>query len=154
MKTSETEFEFPVLGFPVSQDFFGFRDRRTLTTCGRFTIKENLAIGTELVDANFRRWVVRAVKKVGNARPWFIRPFTYWLLAPQFWVDHDLESLEPISLKEVKDRIRLSMQIYPPEWSHEDDLDTVIATDFADLEAAGSIAEIYERFQPDTFEAY
>jgi len=152
MKTSEMEFEFPVLGFPVDQDFLGFRDRRALTTCGRFTIEKNLAVGTEFIDARLRRWVVRTARKVGNARPWFVRPFTYWLVPPLFRIEHELEALEPLSLDEVKDRIRVSMQAYPPEWSPDDELDTVIATDFADLAAAGSVAEIYERFQPDTFE--
>ena len=152
MKTSDVEFQFPVLGFTADQEFLGFRDRKVLTACGPLTAKGNLEVGTEFVDADLRRWVVRSMLTIRNARPWFLRPLAHVLGVRLYRVEHELEVLEPISLDEVKQRIHRWMVANPPEWSPHDDLDTVIATNFADLGEASSIAEIYERFQPDTFE--
>ena len=117
------------------------------------TAKGLLAIGSEFIDADLRRWVVRAMPVIRNAHPWFLRPLTYLASGPFYRVDHELEALEPISLEEVKRRIRAWMQANSPEWSPDDDLDEVISANVADLEAATSITEIYERFQPDTFES-
>ena len=89
MKTGEANFHFPVLGFTLDLNIWGFQDLDRLTRCGPRTLKEDTQIGMEFVDADGRRWGVRSVRRTGRAGSLFslLLPFG----PPQSRIEHDLE---------------------------------------------------------------
>lgn len=69
MRTTEANINFPVLGFTPDREIWGFEDLNTLTSCGPRTLKNNMQIGMELIDAEGRRWGVRSIRRTGRDQP-------------------------------------------------------------------------------------
>ena len=105
MRTSEVEFSFPVLGFTPDVDAWVFKDRKMLTTCGPDTLKKQMQVGMELVDADGRRWRVTSVRALGPIRPLWLWLIHLLALKPQTRIDQELEPLDPLSLDEIKARV-------------------------------------------------
>jgi len=151
MKTAQADFRFPVLGFTTDSDVWGLPDLDALTTCGPRTLKEGLQVGMELVDADGRRWVVRSVRRTGRAGSLL----SSLLSSPaQSRIEHELESLEPISLAEVQARVCKAMSSHPDFWCEDDERDTVLPARLAEVNAIAAIADIHQVLGLDSFHAY
>jgi hypothetical protein len=151
MKTAQAGFRFPVLGFTTDGDLWGFADLKMLTSCGPRTLKDRMQDGMELVDADGRRWVVRSVARLGRTGSWLMVLLTF---NPQSRIEHELDEMGPLTLAEVKARIRARMAAHPEDWGEGPTEDEDRAESLKQLETARSIAAIYERLMPDTFEPY
>lgn len=151
MKTSQADFRFPVLGLTTDLDVWGLPDLDALTTCGSRTLKDGLQLGMELIDADGRRWLVHSVKRIGRAGSLFRR----LLYSPaQLRIEHELEALQPVSLAETQDRVCAAMKAHPDFWCQEDELDTVLRAQLAEVTAATTISGIHDVLGLDTFEPY
>ena len=151
MKTSDVDFHYPVLGFtPADQEIWGFPDLDRLTKCGPRTLKNDLQAGMELIDADGRRWIVRSVQRTGRAGSWLsmLLPFG----PPQSRIEQDLESLDPVSLKEVQNRACAAMEAHEESFVEGGDRDEEFLPLLAEIRRTTAIAQIYELLQPDTFE--
>jgi hypothetical protein len=151
MKSSEADLQFPVLGFTPDRENWGFPDLDRLTKCGPGTLKENKQVGMELIDAKRRRWRVLSIRRTGRAGS--LLSYLWIFGPPQFRIEQELEELAPISLADARQRMRESVETYSVDYMDGDD-DTEYRSLLEKLGAAGSISEIYELFQPDTFEPY
>ncbi|MEW6020369.1 MAG: hypothetical protein AB1760_20110 [Pseudomonadota bacterium] len=150
MKTSEIDLAFPVIGFTVDEDVWGFRDLRGLTTCGRRTLKKGMQDGMELVDSRGARWRVSGIEKLGPSDPWWA-----WLIGqPLYRIAQEVEPLPPLSLAEIQDRVCAAMLAHPLFWCVEEDQDTEIAVRTAELRAVTSVADFFDIMDIDTFENY
>lgn len=143
--------KFPVLGFTPDGENWGFPDLDRLTKCGPRTLKENMQDGMELVDADGRRWRVLSVRRTGRTGSWLMA-----LLAagPQSRIEQDLEALPALSLSEVKQRTRESLNAFAADYKGFDGDEVEFASMLASVESARSISEIYELIGADTFESY
>jgi hypothetical protein len=153
MKTAEAGFHFPVLGFTPDREIWGFQDLDRLTKCGPRTLRGGMQVGMELVDANGRRWLVRSVRRTARAGSllFHLLPF---LAAPQSRIEHELEPMPALSLDEVRRRASAAMEAYSDDYYEGDEREAEFEPLLAKVKAAGSVAEIYEVLQPDTFESY
>lgn len=154
MKSSEVEFQFPVIGFTPDRDFWGFPSLDALTSCGPRTLKDDMQRDMELVDAAGRRWIVRGVRKIGRKGPllrWF---FSSLLSTPQYRIEQELEPLAPVSLKELKARACASLEATSEYYCAEDEREEILDPLMAQVRAATSTAAIYELLGLDTFESY
>jgi hypothetical protein len=107
--------------------------------------------GMELVDAEGRRWRVLSIRRTGRAGPllgllWIFGP-------PQSRIEHDLEPLTPLSLAEVQQRTRNSVETYSADYMDGDD-DSHHRSLLDAIPRTRSVSEIYDLLQPDTFESY
>lgn len=152
MKTGEANFHFPVLGFTLDLNIWGFQDLDRLTRCGPRTLKEDTQIGMEFVDADGRRWEVRSVRRTGRAGSLFslLLPFG----PPQSRIEHDLEPMEAVSIEEVRRRVCATLEAHAENYFQGDERETEFEPLLAAVRAARSVGEIYERLQPDTFEPH
>ncbi len=151
MKTSQADFRFPVLGLTTDLDVWGLPDLDALTTCGTRTLKEGLQLGMELIDADGRRWLVQSVKRIGRAGSIFRR----LLYSPaQSRIEHELESLQPVSLPETQDRVCAAMIAHPDFWCEEVERDIVLPLLLAEVKGTATIACIHEVLGLDSFHAY
>lgn len=151
MKTTEVDFHFPVLGFTTDKDVWGLPDMERLTTCGSLTLKNDMQLGMELVDAAGRRWLVRSVRRLGRTGSWLRVLLT---AKPQSRIEHELEPLEPLSLKETQARVCASMEAHPDFWCEEADVDTEMPRRLAEVRATKTIAGIHEVLGLDGFNQY
>jgi hypothetical protein len=155
MNTAEANFRFPVLGFTPDREIWGFADIGTLTSCGPRTRKENLQAGMELVGADGARWIVRSVRRVGRAEP-----LIPWLLSalltstPQSRVEHELDRLEPITLREAQARACASLKAFPQDYGAADEDDPALGVLLAQVNATRSIGDLHELLGLDSFMAY
>lgn len=154
MKTSEVELRFPVLGFTADLEIWGFPDLDRLTKCGPRTLRENLQIGMDLVDADGRRWRVRSVERTGRAGSWLSRLLFFIFGPPQSRIEHDLEALPPLSLQETQQRACAAMEAHAENYFDGDDRETEFEPRLAEVKRTKSIADIYVLLQPDTFEPH
>jgi len=154
MKTSEVDFRFPVIGFTTDEDIWGWPDLDTLTKCGSMTLKDRMQDGMELIDADGRRWRVLSVTRTGRAGP--LLSLARLLGAPpQSRIEHELEVLEPVTLKEVQTRARASIKAHPEFWSEgEEGRDAELRNRLADVEGVTTIGSLLETLGLDTFESY
>ena len=151
MKTAEADFRFPVLGITTDVDVWGLPDLDALTTCGSRTLSEGLQIGMELIDTEGCRWVVRSVRRTGRAGSLLSR----LLSSPaQSRIEHELESLQPLSLAEIQGRVCAAMEAHPDFWCEEADQATVLPARLAEVRAVATIAGIHEVLGLDSFHAY
>ena len=155
MKSYEADFHFPLIGF-TQDDLWGFPDLDRLTRCGARTLRQDLQLGMELVDADGRRWVVRSVRRTGRIFSWL----SFLLLTTrQFRIEQELDGLEPLSLAELQERVCAMMVAHPenlePEYAHEEeDYARILPPRLAEVRATTSFAALYEILVLDTFEAY
>lgn len=154
MKTGQANFNFPVLGFTPDREIWGFPDLDTLTSCGPRTLKDNTQIGMELIDARGQRWAVRSVRRTGRAGSLPRWLFASLLSTPQFRIEHELEPLEAVSLKEVQERACASLEAFPDDYCLDDERDTVLAPLMAKVRMTKSIGEIHDLLGLDSFMAY
>jgi hypothetical protein len=152
MKTAEANLQFPVLGFTSDLEIWGFQDLDRLTKCGPRTLKEGTQIGMELVDADLRRWRVLAVRRAGRAGSLLslLLPFG----PPQSRIEHELQPMEAISIDDARRRSCRAMEAHAENYLEGDDREVEFEPLLASVKRAGSIAEIYETLQPDTFEPH
>ena len=114
MKTAEAGICFPVLAFTTDRDVWRIENLDFLTTCGPRTLKNDLQLGMEIIDAEFDRWVVRSVRRIGRAEP-----FLPWLLGalmtgvPQSRIEHELERLPPTSFEAAQIRVCAAIEAHP-----------------------------------------
>lgn len=150
MKTNEADFDFPVLGFPPDRYIRGFRDLDRLTRCGPRTLRESSAVGMELVDASCRRWKVRAVRRTGRAGSLLslLPPFG----PPQSRIEHDLEPMGEISIDDVRRQVCAALEVHSEIYFEGGERETDFEPLLAAVRAAGTVAELYDLLQPDTFE--
>lgn len=155
MRTGEVDFRFPVLGFTPDLDVWGFPDLRGLTTCGPRTLKTDMQIDMELVDADGHRWIVRSVRRVGRAGS-LVSSLIRSLLTsvPQSRIEQELEAMAPLTRDETCARVCSSMEAHPEFWCEDDERQTVLPERLARVRAVKSIAEIHDVLGLDTFEAY
>lgn len=154
MKTAEAKFNFPVLGFTPDREIWGFRDLDTLTSCGSLTLKKDMQVGLELVDADGRRWIVRSVRRAGRARPLLAWLVVSALAGPTWRIEQELEELESVSLGEARERARVAIETFSDDYCAEDEREEILEPLLAQVKSAESIAQIYDLLQPDTFEGY
>jgi hypothetical protein len=119
MKTAEAGFSFPVLGFTLDLEIWGFQDLDRLTKCGPRTLKEDIQCGMELIDAEGRRWVVRSIKRTGRAGSLLsmLLPFG----PPQSRIEHELEPLEQVTLEDVRRRACAAMRAFAENYVEGDE---------------------------------
>jgi hypothetical protein len=149
MKSTEADMMFPVLGFAPDGDILGFPDLDTLTSCGPRTLRENLQIGVELVDAAGRRWVVRSVVRLGRGEP-----LLKWIVSALLWacqsrIEQELEPLAPLSLDEIKERTCAAVE--RDAWVYADDHPRKLKVLLAKIRAAKSAAAIHGMLGLDNF---
>ncbi len=152
MKTSEANFQFPVLGFTSDLNIWGFQDLDRLTRCGPRTLKEGLQAGMELVDADARRWRVRSARRTGRAGSlWsLLLPFG----PPQSRIEHDLEPMERVSIEELRLKVCTALEAHAENYFEGDERATEFEPLLSAVRAASSVNEIYDLLQPDTFEPH
>jgi hypothetical protein len=155
VRSSEVDFQFPVLGLSTDNDAWGFPDLKGLTTCGPKTLRDRMQEGMELIDISGSRWRVNSVKSLGRADSIFTR----WLMVlltgvPQFRIEQELEALPGVSLEGVQEKVCAAMEAHPEFWCEDDERDTVLPKRLAEVRATGNIAAIHEVLGLDTFEAY
>lgn len=155
MKTAEAGFHFPVLGFTPDLEIWGFQDLNTLTSCGPRTLKENMQIGMELVDSDGRRWIVRSVTRTGRAESWLAGIVSRLLTGkPQSRIEHELEALEPLTLREVQARACASLEAFPEDYGQYDESDNVLPPLLAEVRATKDIGSLLPLLGLDSFMAY
>lgn len=152
MKTQETDFRFPVLGFTTDKEIWGFEDLDRLTKCGPRTLKDGRQLGMELVDADRRRWIVRSVRPTGRAGSFLS---LLLIFGPrQARIEHELELLAPLSLEDVRRRACAAMETHSINYLEGEDPDLEFKPLLAEVGKARSVRKIYDLLQPDTFEPY
>ena len=156
MRTGEVAFRYPVMGVTPDRDLWGFPDLDRLTKCGTQTLRENMAVGMELIDAEGGRWRVASVRRLGSAGTLWQRILSRTLRPPpQSRIDHELEAMAPMSLAEVKAQVIVGLEAFPGYWCDDEaDPEPELAPRRAAVMAAASIAELHEIMGLDTFEAY
>jgi hypothetical protein len=153
MRAAEAEFVFPVIGFTVDRDIRGFSNLAKLTASGPRTLKGQRHVGMELVGADLRRWSVKAVQRTGRAQSFIPWLFSSLLFAvPQSRIEFDLAPLEPITFAEAQSRACAWMEADPGSWSEFNERDEEFEGYLADVKAAKTVAELYDRLGLDTFE--
>ena len=152
MKTSEAGFSFPVLGFTRDRENWGFPNLDRLTKCGPRTLKENMQDGMELIDAGGRRWRVQSVRRTGRAGS--LLNLLPGFGPPQSRIEQELEVLPPLSLAEVRQRTRESLETFRSDYTGFEGDEAEFGSLLDRIGQAGSVTEIYELLQPDTFESY
>jgi hypothetical protein len=154
MKTAEAGFRFPVLGFTPDQEMWGFQDLDTLTSCGPRTLKHNLQVGMELIDADGRRWRVRSVKRIGRAEPVGLWLLSMLLSTPQSRIEHDLERLEPVALAEVQERACVSVNMFSEGYCADDEREEILEPLLVRIRSSHDIAGVHEGLGLDSFQDY
>jgi len=152
MKSSDAGPSFPVLGFTADRENWGFPDFDRLTKCGPRTLKAKMQDGMELIDAGGRRWRVRSVVRTGRAGS--LLDLLPGFGPPQSRIEHELEPLPALSLAEVQERTRESLEAFRGDYTGFDGDEAEFSALLEKVGRAQSITEIYELLQPDTFEAY
>jgi hypothetical protein len=152
MKSSEANLSFPVLGFTPDRENWGFPDLDRLTKCGPRTLRENMQDGMELIDADGRRWRVVDIRRTGRAGS--ILSLLPGFGPPQSRIEQELEELPGVSLAEVRQRTRKSLEIFRSDYTGFENDETAFSSLLKKVSQARSIAELYELLQPDTFEPY
>lgn len=152
MKTGEANFHFPVLGFTLDLQIWGFQDLDRLTKCGPRTLKNDTQIGMELIDADCRRWKVRSVRRTGRAGSFFslLLPFG----PPQSRIEHDLEPMKAVAFEEVRRRVCMAMEAHDEDYFQGDERETEFEPLLSAVRAACAVGEVYDVLQPDTFEPH
>ena len=155
MKTRDTDFVFPVLGFTPDKEIWAFEDMETLTSCGPRTLKNNIQIGMELVDSDGRRWIVRSVTRLGRAYSLSRSMLTLFLSAIiQSRIEEEIEPLEPLSLTEVKARVCAALEAFPEDFGQYLETDNELAPFLAQVRADPNIASIPKMLGLDNCESY
>lgn len=154
MKTSQAGFSFPVLGFTPDREIWGFQDLDTLTSCGPRTLKDDMQIGMEIVDAEGSRWIVRSVQRIGRAQSLLRTLIASLISTPQSRIEHELDQLEPTTLGEVQTRTCASLRAFPQDWGADDENDPELARRMAEVRATTTIAAIHDVLGLDSFMAY
>ena len=149
---SEVIFRFPLLGFTSDLEIWGFQNMDQLTKCGPRTLKEGIQIGMELIDADLRRWKVVSVRRTGRAGSiWsLLLPFG----PPQSRIEHDLEPMEAISIDELRLKVCSALERHAEDYFQGDERETEFEPLLSSARSAGSVSEIYDLLQPDTFEPH
>lgn len=154
MKTSEVDFQFPVLGITLDKDIWAFPDRNTLTSCGPDTLRDHKEDGMELVDASGRRWRVESILRTGRARSWLRSLIDRLISTPQSRIEHDLTALTPMTLDEVKARVCASMEAFPQYYTDSYEKDAVVDERMMSVRSAEKISDIPDILGLDSFMAY
>ncbi|WP_374576069.1 hypothetical protein [Phenylobacterium sp.] len=154
MKTSQVDFAFPVIGFTTDEDIWGWPDLDRLTKCGSLTLKDRMQDGMEIIASDGRRWRVLSVTRTGRAEP--LLSLRRLLGAPpQSRIEHELEALEPVTLKEVQARARASIKAHPDFWSEgEEGREAELRNRLADVDRVTAIGSLVDTLGLDTFESY
>ncbi|MCA3755950.1 MAG: hypothetical protein IM671_07525 [Phenylobacterium sp.] len=120
---------FPAIGFrrdvgrygtPDLEKFDEFLSAEDFAICDQWELKYGARNGMVLVDSNLNCWRVTNVKRLRIRRP--LWSYLLRLLVQQalYWVDQDLEPLEPITLDQLKDRIAASILSNPDDWRDDE----------------------------------
>lgn len=151
-KTSDLDLKFPLLGFTPDGQIWAFPDRDTLTTCGKFTLKDNLQLGLELIDSEGRRWIVRSIRRIGRDRPLLPWLFVAALSGPLWRIEQEVDAMSPIAFEEIRDRAVQATRLLDEHYYTDDDkaeLRQLVAT----VGRAKDVATIIEVMNPDSFKS-
>ena len=151
MNSAQAGMQFPVIGFTPDRDNWGFKNLEDLTTCGPLTLRNNMQDGMELFDCGCRRWRVRSIRRTGRTGSWLMMLLT---AKPQSRIEHELEPLPALSLSEVKQRTRESLEAHAINYKGFPGDEEEFATMLDGVQRASSISEILETIGADTFESY
>jgi hypothetical protein len=114
-----------------------------------------MQVGMELIDAEGRRWKVRQIRRTGRAGSLVSWWFSSLLSGvPQSRIEHDLEALRPMTVRQVQDVVCSAMEAHPEFWCEDDERGTVLPARLEAVRAAEAIAHIHQILGLDTFEAY
>lgn len=141
-----------MIGFPPDLENWGFPDLNRLTKCGSDTLKKNMQVGMELIDAQGRSWRVLSIRQTGRAGS--ILSLIPGFGPPQSRIEQELEALPGVPLTEAKRRARASMEKFSWDYSAFEGGEAEFAGRLRQLDDAKTHAEIYDVMTPDTFEAY
>ena len=111
-----------------------------------------MQVSMELVDARGRRWRVLDVRRIGRAGSLFslIPGFG----PPQSRIVQELESLPDLTLAEVRERTKDSIETFKINYMGFDGDEIEFDLMMEKIRQTDSIAGLYELLQPDTFEPY
>jgi hypothetical protein len=151
MKSGDVGLRFPVLGFTPDRENWGFPDLDRLTKCGPRTLKERMQDGMELIDADCRRWRVLSIQRTGRTGSWLMALLT---ASPQSRIVQELEELPAVSLADVQQRMRESLENFRADYIGLEGGESEFSILLEKVSRTRSIAEIYDLLQPDTFEPY
>jgi hypothetical protein len=154
VKTAEIDFHFPVLGITPDKSIWAFPDRDVLTSCGPHTLRDNMQDGMELVDADGRRWMVESIQRTGRASSWLQWLIDRLISTPQSRIEHELTALDPVTLDEVKARVREAIETFPETYSDSNERESVLGEQIGNVMSAQKIADIPDILGLDSFMAY
>jgi hypothetical protein len=154
MKTSDAGLVFPVFGITPDRGIWGFADLDTFTSCGAMTLRENLQLGMEVIDSNLDRWIVRSVRPLGRAEPFWRWLVSRLLSTPQIRIEHELERLPSVSLDQAKARLILGLETFPDHYANDDEADTVLPPLIAEVRAMDHLSDALDLLGLDSFMAY
>ena len=112
-KASETDFEYPLIGFTAKPGPLWFSDFFALSHCSSYYVENEALIGMELVDSRLRRWIVRSLDLKTP-----LKPKRWWNIfggASGVEFDLELEAIEPISFDALKPRVAAEIEIEDPD---------------------------------------
>jgi hypothetical protein len=148
MKSSQTEFTYPVFGFTADMDMWSFRNRDELTTCGRDTLKENMQDGMELIDSAGLSWRVVSVHRVGGVG---LSLGLSCFLAGVSRIEHELEPQPAITLEQFKSRIARCVEAHSDVYVWEDE---TLEQKLDEVSRFEAFSDLETRLGLDHFRAY
>ena len=107
-----------------------------------------------LVDSELRSWRVVSVTRLGIVPPLWSFLLRFLFQQAPYWVDQELEPLEPITLDQLKDRMAASILSNPDDWRDDEaiagedgppqDEQELLDARVAGIRAADSVEGIWE----------
>nr|WP_157034134.1 hypothetical protein [Sphingomonas sp. Y57] len=94
VKSSDIEFELPLLTITADGERWNCRRLSDLTRVAPSQLKAGKFLGMEIIEDSGRRWVVRSIRKIDRPERWHI--LNMLLFSPRDWrVEYMLEELPP-----------------------------------------------------------
>lgn len=148
MKSTETEFKYPVFGFTPDAGIWSFRDKSELATCGPDTLRDSMQDGMELIDSAGGRWRVLSIRRVGGVG---LSLGLSCFFAGVSRIEQDLERQPAMSLEEVKARVQACIEASPDDWTWPD---LPLGTLLDQVSNIQEIAQLETLLGPDHFRSY
>ena len=153
----------PAIGFrqdvgryatPGLEKFVEFSSSEDFAICNGWELKYGARNGMVLVDSELRSWRVVSVTRLGIVPPLWSFLLRFLLQQAPYWVDQELEPLEPITLDQLKDRMAASVLSNPDDWRDDEaiagedgppqDEQEMLDARVAGIRAADSVEGIWE----------
>lgn len=130
----EPDLAFPVVGFWLSQETYGYRHNERFQSFASWEelrearegeLRRSARLGMLLVDNRGRSWMVAKVWSVGRRTPLWARAILTLFrdrAAIIHHVDYQFEERGPISFDEVQNRVCQSIRRNPDDWADDEAL--------------------------------